>query len=149
MRVRLYRNLHQRGTRAWSILAREGPQKGKVLDVVSGAAIRSASFIVNEGGRQRVIREKQKNVHAFVEGELEHTWPLGTHPGHAGASVRIGYDPYRMATFQREDCWQPVATSALVIATPDGVYAKLPPCAGGVRGLAGFDEPTDVDDWNG
>ena len=73
MRVRLYRNLHQRGTRAWSILAREGPQKGKVLDVVSGAAIRSAAVIGNEGGRQRGISEKQKNVHAFGEGEIERT----------------------------------------------------------------------------
>lgn len=155
MRVQLYRNLspQYRGRRAWSIMAHEGPQKGRVIDVVDGVVLKNAIFVVREGGRQRVLREKQKNVHAFVQGELERVYDLDSlTPAAAdallarGANVRVGYDPYRMSTFQREDCGQPVTESPLVVAAPKGVYAKLPACAG-VRGLGEVD--VDLNRWNG
>lgn len=157
MRIQLYRNLspQYRGRRAWSIMAHEGPEKGRVIDVVDGVVLRNASFIVREAGRQRVLRDKQKNVHAFVQGDLETTYDLDTlTPAAAdalfarGAKVRVGYDPYKMATFQREDCGKPVTESPLVIASPKGVFAKLPPC-GSLRGLHDYDDDIDLNRWNG
>lgn len=157
MRVQLYRNLspQYRGRRAWSIMAHEGSDKGRVIGVVDGAVLRNASFIVREGGRQRVLREKQKNVHAFVQGDLEKTYDLDTlTPAAAdallarGATVRVGYDPYKTATFMREDCWQPITESPLVVAAPKGVYAKLPACEADMRGLSDTDD-IDLNRWNG
>ena len=46
MRVRVYRNLasQYRDRRAWSILALEGPKKGRVIGVVDGAVLRDAVY---------------------------------------------------------------------------------------------------------
>jgi len=157
MRVRIYRNLKVRDHRAWSVMAYDGPNKGKVIDVVDAVILKDARFVVNEGGRQRVLREKQKNVHAFVDGTLVKTFPLNTlkadldgealAPGR-GVRSRIGYDPYRFSTFVREDCaLRPVAEAPVVVVAPKGVYAALPPCRG-LADLAGVEE-LDVERWNG
>lgn len=76
MKVRVYKNLHRN---RFSIIAMEGPDKGKVVGHAADVLLMDADFRVSEAGRQRVIREGRKNVHAFVEGEL--------------ASV-IGFDSY-------------------------------------------------------
>jgi hypothetical protein len=67
MRVEAYYNLK---TKTPSVRALEGNDKGRVISHPTLVAIRDASFVVQEDGRQRVIREKQKNVHAFVRGQL-------------------------------------------------------------------------------
>lgn len=152
MRVRLYRNLKIRDQRAWSLMAMEGPRKGLVIDVVDGAVLERATFVVKESGRQRVIRDKQKNVHAFVDGEIVESFPLksmrGALDGGEGADVRITYDPYTMRSFMRTDCMQPVEHASVVFVSPAGVFAKLPRCsARGTRGLDGL--ACSDDDWNG
>ena len=132
MRVRVYRNLspQYRQRRAWSVMALEGPKKGRVIGVVDGAVLRGATFRVSEAGRQRVLREKQKNVHAFAEGELVESRPLDSmHPGANGASLKraarvpVSYDPYRGPHFVRQDTQAPIHESAWVVVSPSGVYA--------------------------
>lgn len=54
----IYRNLHRGG---FSIRYR-----GKVIDYADSVMAYNVRFKVNEKGRQRVLREKAKNVHAFV-----------------------------------------------------------------------------------
>jgi hypothetical protein len=43
-------------------------EKGKVSGHVASAFILQPQFIVSEKGRQRVVRDQQKNVHAVVRG---------------------------------------------------------------------------------
>ena len=165
MKINVYRNLspQYRGQRAWSIMANEGAQKGKVVDVVDGVIVKNVALVVREGGRQRVLRDKQKNVHAFVQGELVKTFPLDTlkktadgnalAPG-KGAFVRISYDPYHAGYFFREDSGQAVGSAAVVVVAPAGVYASKPEALRGFAGLGGLlggEWPTnvDVDRWNG
>jgi len=137
MKVRLYRNLKIRDKRAWSIMAQEGPKKGKVIDIVSGAVINNARFLVSEAGRQRVIREKSKNVHAFVEGTLVSSTPLDSAPRTRRAGLSpITYDPYRFSQFQRLDCNETIKTSPHVIIDDKGVAAEAGPC-GVLQGLRG------------
>jgi len=112
------------------------------------------TFVVNESGRQRVIRDKQKNVHAFVDGELEESFPLKSmkaREGGEGADVRITYDPYTMRSFVRADCMQPVEHAPVVFVSPAGVFAQLRPCTSGVgvRGLGAALMRDDNDNWNG
>lgn len=165
MRVNVYRNLspQYRTQRAWSIMANEGPQKGRVIDVVDAVIVRDVTFVVREGSRQRVLREKSKNVHAFVQGTLVKTFPLDslkktatgeTLAPNAAATVRVSYDPYHAGYFFREDNGKAVAGAPLVVVAPAGVYAAAPTA---LRGLgfadlaAMVDWPTNVsvDDWNG
>jgi len=139
MRVRVYRNLSPqfRKQRAWSIMEMEGKRKGKVVDVVDGAVVKGASFVVSEAGRLRVIRDKAKNVHAFVDGTLVKTFPLDSLPKTAGsgtvapkqqANALIHYDPSKMKSMRREDCKEFVKSAPLVVASPSGVFAKLGKC---------------------
>lgn len=138
MKVRLYRNLKIRDKRAWSIMAQEGPRKGKVIDIVSGAVIEDATFRVSEAGRQRVLREKSKNVHAFVEGRLVSSTPLTSTrtPARKLGMAPITYDPYRFSQFQRLDCGESIRTSPRVVIDDKGVAAVAGPC-GVLQGLRG------------
>jgi hypothetical protein len=67
MKVFVYFNLHKR---VFSVKALEGKDKGRVIGHRTSLAIDSPVFKVSEAGRQRVIRERRKNVHAGVVGFL-------------------------------------------------------------------------------
>ena len=60
-RVEVYRNLHND-----KLSVRYG---GKVVGHVDSIWLRDATFAVQPAGRDRVRREKKKNVHAFVRGK--------------------------------------------------------------------------------
>lgn len=65
MRVFVYWNLH-RGL--WSVKALEGPNKGRVICRLPEILLEDVEGKVSEAGRQRVIREGKKNVHAGLVG---------------------------------------------------------------------------------
>ena len=68
MRVFVYRNLHNQ---VWSVVALEGQHKGRVVIHAPYVQLSGGiKFNVREAGRQRVIREKRKNVHAGIQGDL-------------------------------------------------------------------------------
>lgn len=64
MKVEVYRNLR---TNQWSI---RDVRTRKVFIHKTSLLLSDCSFHVNESGRQRVLRTKQKNVHAFVRGTI-------------------------------------------------------------------------------
>lgn len=68
MKVFVYFNLHRK---LWSVKALDGKARGKVIAHCERVIVRGASFKVSEAGRQRVLREGRKNVHAGIVGELE------------------------------------------------------------------------------
>lgn len=67
MKVSVYFNLHKR---VFSVLAMEGPAKGRVIAHAEKVGLQDVTQKVQEGGRQRVIKEGKKNVHAFINGDL-------------------------------------------------------------------------------
>ena len=64
MLVDVYKNLHKN---IWSIRNRK---TGKVIAHQDEVNVLDAKFVVQPGGRQRVLQEGRKNVHAFVRGTL-------------------------------------------------------------------------------
>ncbi|HEY6438324.1 MAG TPA: hypothetical protein VIY47_17180 [Ignavibacteriaceae bacterium] len=68
MKVFIYFNLHKQ---CLSLKAMNGPHKGRVVAHANSAELSEVFFKVSESGRQRVIREKRKNVHAGIVGTLE------------------------------------------------------------------------------
>jgi hypothetical protein len=64
MRVQVYRNLNN------GLISIQDLSTGLVLGHASAIDLQEASFIVREAGRQQVIKEKRKNVHAFVRGKV-------------------------------------------------------------------------------
>jgi len=64
MRVQVYRNLHN------GLISIQDLSTGVVLCHADAIDLEEANFIVREAGRQQVIREQRKNVHAFVRGKV-------------------------------------------------------------------------------
>ena len=67
MRVFVYFNLHKK---LWSVKSLEGERRGRVIGHASRVTLDNATQRVSEAGRQRVLREKQKNIHAGIVGTL-------------------------------------------------------------------------------
>jgi hypothetical protein len=70
MKVKVYKNLTKN---TWSI---QDYKTRKVIGYSDNIRLEDAKFVVSKSGRQRVLREGKKYVHAFVVGELVDTWNL-------------------------------------------------------------------------
>lgn len=88
MTVRVYYNLNKQ---CWSI-----QQNGLVIKHLSSCLLTNASFKVYESGRQRVIKERRKNVHAYVIGEIAVENPLFLL---YKTAKEITYNPYKQGFF--------------------------------------------------
>ena len=68
-------------------------QSGKVVAHADQVELRDVTFRVNESGRQRVLKERRKNVHAFIVGYLDNAlaryW-----------DIKIVYNPYKYDSFR-------------------------------------------------
>ncbi len=72
---------------------------GIVINYFEYAIIADGQFMVSDAGRERCLREKKRNVHAFISSPAEPT-PVerdALPPPHRLAEVK--YNPYRANTF--------------------------------------------------
>ena len=94
MRVRVYWNLHKD---CYSVLDWEprSSKKGRLICYSSKMMLVDAKFIVQPAGNKRVRAEKQKNVHAFIEGE----WFELPKRGSFELLGKVTYDPYLHTRF--------------------------------------------------
>jgi predicted extracellular nuclease len=113
--VEVYRNLNKRGPQGEPVYSVR--VKGKVREHLSEVTLSQVTFKVSEAGRQRVLREKRKNVHATAQG-IE-----GGEP--SGVPVRVSYNPYKGGTFYRVDNGHAVKCARFFRVDPTGVYAWL------------------------
>lgn len=89
--VKVYFNLHKR------VFSIKDKKTGLVIAHGNNIQLKNPVFQVLESGRQRVLKEKQKNIHAYVTGEL-----IGI--GELDADVkrqydRVNYNPYKAGKF--------------------------------------------------
>ena len=115
MKVFVYYNLHKH---MWSIKALEGPNKGRVVAHSRHVLLAGARGKVSEAGRQRVLREKRKNVHAGITGYLIHMEREGYFPGHP-----VTYNPYKYKTFVYKYSERPYTGSQMAYLTNREVIA--------------------------
>ena len=90
MKVFVYFNLHKK---VFSVKALEGEHKGRVVAHRRELSLRYVEFKVSEAGRQRVLREKRKNVHAGVVGY----WDDTNHS--VDNEIEVTYNPYKYDSF--------------------------------------------------
>lgn len=92
MKVAIYFNLHKK---CFSVKSLEGNTKGKVICHSNYILLKNVTFKVSQAGRNRVLREKRKNVHAFVIGEttesIENTERYSLDSEHVST---VQYNPY-------------------------------------------------------
>lgn len=68
---------------------------------MTSANLENVTFKVSEAGRQRVLREGRKNVHAYIIGDLVDGQPLTK-------GETVTYNPYRFSSFVLKDTEAPV-----------------------------------------
>lgn len=90
MQVYAYFNLHKK---LWSLRGADGLERGYVLAHASNVELADCTFHVSESGRQRVIRDQQKNVHAGIIGTLVGMTGKVTEVGKARAMYLLYDDP--------------------------------------------------------
>lgn len=115
MKVFVYFNLHKK---CFSIKALEGADKGRVVAHVNDVTIYNPTFKVSEAGRQRVLKERRKNVHAGVVGEwFEHEFNTFKNVEYAGILGRaVTYNPYKYDCFVYKATETPVNDNPRVAA---------------------------------
>jgi len=95
---RVYRNLHRGNFSVQSYLQYK---KGyRVTDRVSTAILEDCSFRVYESGRQKVIKEKRKNVHAYIESD---SYRVINGDVDVSNFREIYYNPYDLDAFVYKD----------------------------------------------
>jgi hypothetical protein len=147
MKVFVYFNLHRK---VFSIKALEGPSKGRVIGHAHTVALRDVTAKVSQAGRERVLREQKKNVHAGMVGELDATrgndyYSLTTPLDHwaqvsadmtdalaidlkAGDGVAVTYNPYKYDSFVTVEGERAITGADYVVLSVKGkrrgVYAE-------------------------
>jgi hypothetical protein len=109
MRVEVYKNIRTgkysaRSTRTGVVIARE--------DVIM---LKNVTFAVQPAGREKVRKEKKKNVHAFVRGELDVLDPKDF-------NTPVYYNPYLVDNFMVGD--KEIFEAPAVILNQEGVWIK-------------------------
>jgi hypothetical protein len=112
MRVQVYYNLHKH---CWSV---KDKSTGRVILHTDSVVLENCKFIVREGGRQKVLREQRKNVHAFVEGDMIQELI------HSKNLKEVTYNPYKHDSFVEIENKKPIKNSDLVYMINRKVYCK-------------------------
>ena len=100
MRVKVYFNLHKK---LFSVVAMEGSEKGRVIKHVNEIDLTKCAFRVQKAGRERVLAERKKNVHAYI---LGHTMDASIKA--ETLSGEATYNPYKYSTFVDKSDGSPV-----------------------------------------
>jgi hypothetical protein len=116
MKCDIYFNLHKH---LLSIRSRERETYGIVVGHKNHAMLRNVSFVVNKAGRERVLREKKKNVHAYCRGELIKSPPAS---GPFDFCL-VTYNPYKYKSFVNVETEEPVDSADFVFITKKEIVA--------------------------
>lgn len=101
--------------RKWSIL-----QKNKVVEYANNIILKNVTFCVSEAGRQRVLLEKKKNVHAFACGCI---CKVNFQNNPKNLKTQVFYNPYKRMYFYEKVSGRsinPKKVIDLVLLTKEG-----------------------------
>lgn len=116
-RVEVYRNLKFKDRIVYSV---RDAKTGLVLGHATNLLLSRCEFVVKQAGRERVIKEKRKNVHAWIEGSFGIIHMGDDKIFSEGIGVR--YNPYINSEFEMADCGEPIY-KANVVYIQDGLLS--------------------------
>jgi len=123
MKVKVYFNLHKK---LFSVVALEGPKKGRVIEHTNKIDLFDCSFRVQQAGRKRVLKEQRKNVHAYASGWTRPPSPLRIRPHHSAVITgSVKYNPYKYSTFVDGEDESPVFKKECCRFAVDSERAKI------------------------
>ena len=100
-KVMVYYNLHKH---TFSVT-----YKGRLISHSDYVKLEDVEFRVRQGGRERVVREKSKNVHSFVIGTLMDycEFPCENLPEEPNNNI-VTYNPYKYNSYVMKDTEEPI-----------------------------------------
>ena len=100
-RVMVYYNLHKH---TFSVT-----YNGRLLNHSDYVKLSDVEFRVRQGCREKVLKEKRKNVHSFVIGTLEDycKFPCMDMPSEPNENI-VTYNPYKYNTYVMKDTEEPI-----------------------------------------
>lgn len=100
-KVMVYYNLHKH---TFSV-----SRNGRVIAHADYVKLSDVEFRVRQGGREKVVREKSKNVHSFVIGTLMDycKYPCEDLPSKPN-SIIVTYNPYKYNSYVIKDTEEPI-----------------------------------------
>tara|TARA_A100001515_G_C4400535_1_gene153609 strand:+ start:42 stop:437 length:396 start_codon:yes stop_codon:yes gene_type:complete len=110
--VRAYWNIHK------GLYSVQDYKTRRVIDRSNDVFLINPNFVVRQGGRERVIREGKKNVHAFAVGYrpskfTAEEWDVYYTSGKTWKDVT--YNPYKNDTFVWKDTGEPVGIDITMV----------------------------------
>jgi len=102
--VRCYKNLHKNKI---SVQVKVSGS-WKVVYHAESVDLINVTFKVSKTGREKVLREKRKNVHAFVCGEL-----ISLDKSKKIQGEKVLYNPYKTETFVLADSNSPIESATI------------------------------------
>ena len=110
MKVRVYRNLNKD-----CLSVQEKTEKGwRVKRWVDSISLKNVTFKVYESGRNKVLKDKRKNVHAYIEGE-------DTKQNFQYNRI-VSYNPNKYNHFYDVVTQSPVAKQNFAFVTTKGIF---------------------------
>lgn len=120
--VQVYRNLHAPADGPGRYSVR---QSGRIVAHTDYLTLEYATFHVSPAGRARVLREKRKNVHAYIAGLIQEDFLNRIEPNSRGC-WRVRYNPYTTPCFLAQDPstgdTTPIGAARIVYFLPGAVY---------------------------
>ena len=116
MKVFVYFNLHKK---MFSVKALEGDRKGRVIAHAARLTLKDVTFKVSEAGRQRVLRERKKNVHAGVVGQWDGSLDAAIA---AENDISVTYNPYAYDSFVLRDKELPIHWASSAYLTDKKIF---------------------------
>tara|TARA_R100001086_G_scaffold36765_1_gene16502 strand:- start:88 stop:489 length:402 start_codon:yes stop_codon:yes gene_type:complete len=115
-KVEVYRNLHKN---CFSV-RHKGKVIGYLYDIGFGIPapklyLTNATFAVQPAGRNRVLLEGRKNVHAFVRGTVSYLGGLQKKKIIRRCKRKVTYNPYTMETFRYKNGKQILEAQHVII----------------------------------
>ncbi|HFK1543388.1 TPA: hypothetical protein ACGXM3_005210 [Bacillus cereus] len=123
-KVNCFWNLHLNVFSLEGRTMENGAKKNLVLAHGNNIILLNVKFTVRESGRQKVLREQKKNVHAFVKGNF-----MGI-AGYnekliLGAGMREAYyNPYKQDSFTDKETGKKLEGAGIVILADKRIYYK-------------------------
>ena len=114
-KAKCYRNLNKPGV-TWSIV---NSSTGLVDQYANKVILKDVNFKISKAGQLRVRKEKRKNVHAFVIGNIVTNIPYNL------KLFRATYNPYRDDGFHLIDGTTTLTSARYVILCEKGLFVVL------------------------
>ncbi len=119
MIVEIYKNLHKSRAANRPIYSVRDKKTRLVIDHVDSIELKNCIFKVSEVGRQRVLRERSKNVHAYVVGEACNKSKVDINK-----AIQVYYNPYKVEFFTNIRTGKKVYSCKRALINHSGIFIQ-------------------------